>query len=117
MTTSEHVLLQGRTLRVWFISLREWLARFPLSTMQPAILAFWRAYAKHTGQRGVASDLGLIRASRFAAARLIQSAVEHTQAASTVTGNIILMLQVAANMLADPEQATRQLFSYECGAS
>src|SRR6266702_449364 len=34
MTTSEHVLLQGRTLRVWFVSARERLARFPLSFIQ-----------------------------------------------------------------------------------
>src|SRR6266704_2439354 len=34
MTTSEHVLLQGRTLRVWFVSARERLGRFPLSILQ-----------------------------------------------------------------------------------
>src|SRR5439155_20085663 len=34
MTTSEHVLLQCRTLRVWFVSARERLARFPLSFIQ-----------------------------------------------------------------------------------
>jgi len=34
MTTSEHALPQGRTLRVWFVFARERLARFPLSLIQ-----------------------------------------------------------------------------------
>jgi aminoglycoside phosphotransferase (APT) family kinase protein len=85
------------------------LARYPLARMRPALTACWTAYRRSRGLEGDAARSALIRSVRFAGARLVQTAYEATQASIEMTGNVIILLQLAANVLARPHEAAVQL--------
>jgi aminoglycoside phosphotransferase (APT) family kinase protein len=85
------------------------IARFPLSRMRPALGAFWESYSKHAALDATASDRLLVRAARFSAARLIQSAFEQTQHTSVLTGTTLCLVQVAVNVLRRPHEAAVRL--------
>jgi hypothetical protein len=53
-----------------------------------------------------ASQRWLIRAVRYAAARMLQTAFEHLQHATRMTGPVLRLLQVSANMLEQPREAS-----------
>src|SRR5208282_3494029 len=78
------------------------LARYPLKSMQPAIRSFWRSYARRMELRGIAADEWLLRAVKYAAARLVQTAYEQMHVSMQLTGNIICFLQLSLNMLERP---------------
>jgi hypothetical protein len=59
--------------------------------------------------RVAAEDL-LGRVVPFSAARLIQSAFEMLVGAERLAGPAVLLLQVAANLLAEPERGRLQLY-------
>jgi aminoglycoside phosphotransferase (APT) family kinase protein len=81
------------------------LARCPISRIQPSMQRFWRSYARVAHlDASSAADL-LTRAMRFTAARLLQTAFEHTQASIELPGNVVCMLQVSYNMLQRPRDA------------
>jgi hypothetical protein len=84
------------------------LARYPLEPMRPAIRACWQAYVRQMGL-DAAADRWLLRAVRYAAARLIQTAFERTQTAAHLTANIICLLQLSLNILQRPQAAIVQL--------
>ena len=81
----------GEYLRAWLRSipalnpqeglLTPALARYPLVRMQPALRAFWEAYARHRGRSTADLSPTLRRATRFAAARLLTAALEEAQTA------------------------------------
>ena len=52
----------------------------------------------------------LLRAVAFSGARLVQTAYEVSQAANTMPAQSVLLLQVSANLLADPESAQVQFY-------
>ncbi len=85
-------------------------ARTPLAVLKEGLRAFWRGYAAAAGpgRRG-ASGL-LERAVPFAAARLIQSAFEVSGDPERPSSLEVLLLQLAANVLAAPGRAARDLF-------
>jgi hypothetical protein len=86
-----------------------YLARHSLTSMQNAIAAFWNAYV---AGRGLEDDVALSElewASSFAGARLIQTAIEQVQMQSELSGNVVALIQVAANVLSDPRGAARHL--------
>jgi aminoglycoside phosphotransferase (APT) family kinase protein len=85
------------------------LARYPLARMRPAVAACWTAYRRSAGLEGDAARSALVRAVRFAGARLVQTAYEATQAAIELTGNVVILLQLSANVLARPHEAAVQL--------
>jgi aminoglycoside phosphotransferase (APT) family kinase protein len=85
------------------------LARLPLSSMQPSIHAFWTAYARAMELHGSSAVDALVRAVRYAAARLVHTALEQTQSSSRLTGNVVLLLQLSHNILQRPEEATARL--------
>jgi aminoglycoside phosphotransferase (APT) family kinase protein len=85
------------------------LASYPLERMQPALAAFWRAYADARELEGEARSGLLGRAVRFAPVRLVQSAYEHTQHAAMLTANVLVALQLALNILQRPAEACRRL--------
>lgn len=87
-------------------------AAFPLEAMVPAVHAFWASYARGVGVEGPQAQAMLERATQFAAARLIQTAFEHMQTHSAITGNAVFMLQVAQNVLARPRDALSHLFGF-----
>jgi len=85
-------------------------ARYPLSALQPAVRAFWRAYRYSAGLTPGEAESTLRRAVRFAGARLIQSAYELGQASHALPRASVLLLQISANLLAQPELGQVQLF-------
>jgi aminoglycoside phosphotransferase (APT) family kinase protein len=100
------------------------LARHPLERMQPAMRAFWVAYCRRTGAdpadpaapAAPASSAMLLRATRYAAARLVQTAYEHLQAAPQLTGYVICSLQLGLNVLQRPHEAAAHLFGIPAGS-
>ncbi len=85
------------------------LARFPLPAMWPSIRAFWIGYvhAARLAPRDAAERL--VRAVRYSAARLVQTAYEQLQDQGTVTNGAIYRLQLCHNILERPEEAAVQL--------
>jgi thiamine kinase-like enzyme len=73
-------------------------ARYPLRSMQPAIAAFWSAYCELTS-----SPPALRRVVELAAVRLLQTAVERAQVSSAPSAHLVTLLQLADNMLHQPE--------------
>jgi Ser/Thr protein kinase RdoA (MazF antagonist) len=84
-------------------------AQYPLTAMQPAIRACWREY-RRSFPLGADEGAGFLsRAVRYAAARLIQSAYERAQGAAVLPNQSVVSLQLAANILADPDAALLHL--------
>jgi aminoglycoside phosphotransferase (APT) family kinase protein len=81
------------------------LAQYPLTRMQPAIRSAWQAYAHRMELDPATATQWLLRAVRYAAARLIQTAFEHAQTASYLMGNIAGLLQLSFNILRRPQEA------------
>jgi Ser/Thr protein kinase RdoA (MazF antagonist) len=73
-------------------------AGHPLRRMQPAMRAFWSGY------RGRARGVSLQRVVELAAVRLIQSAVERAQGFAAPTAHVVTLMQLADNLLRDPER-------------
>jgi hypothetical protein len=88
-------------------------ARFPLEMMHPYIRSFWYAYRRALNLDIAQSDAFLIKAIKYAAARLLQTAFERVQPATQVTGEAILMLQLSMNVLECPREATVQLLGMQ----
>jgi hypothetical protein len=89
-------------------SVRE--AHHPLPRVQAAMRAMWGSYRKAAGLDAADATAVLQRASAYCAARLIQTAYEYSQQAPTLSNHAVTMLQVAANVLRDPEAALLDLF-------
>ena len=85
------------------------LAEHPLERMQPALCAFWRAYAARRGLTDSAADERLVLSVRYAAARLVQTAFEAAQMSDALTSSLVLHLQLALNMLQRPHEAVVHL--------
>ena len=81
-------------------------AKYKLPELHPAMRAFWSGYR---GAVGPEAEL-LTRAVAFSAARMIQSAYEIGQAASSLAPASILLLQISANILRDPARAQVELY-------
>ena len=79
-------------------------ARYPLRRMQPAIDAFWSAY-----RDAISAPPNLRRAVELAAVRLLQTAVERAQVLSAPSAHLVTLLQLADNMLQEPERAATTL--------
>jgi aminoglycoside phosphotransferase (APT) family kinase protein len=82
-------------------------ARRPLDRMQPAIQAFWTAYCRTSNQH--AHGTALARAVQFAAARLLQAAVEESAADSELRAHTVAALQLAVNIVQRPGDAAARL--------
>lgn len=84
-------------------------ARHPLSHIQSAIRACWHGYIEALGLGATAAGRLLLGTVPFVAARLVHTAREIAQSSATLTGDLILHLQVAHNMLSRPEEAAVHL--------
>jgi aminoglycoside phosphotransferase (APT) family kinase protein len=82
-------------------------AAIPLETMHPAIAEFWRTYSSVTG----ADAAFLLRSVRYAAARLLQTAHESVQGYARLNHGALYRLQLASNLLREPEAALQDLFA------
>lgn len=85
------------------------LARYPLDKMRPAMRAFWLAYTTRLGIPANRLDGVLLRSVRYAGARLIQTAYEQGQTSALLTSNIVVLLQLALNILQRPAEAAIML--------
>ena len=101
----------GEYLRVWLVSLSTMTAAASqrtfaeLARIQPAITAFWAAYA--TGRAGSATELGrmLRRAVRHAGARLIVAAWEEGQTRDDVPPRLHDAVRLGAEFLRRPDES------------
>ena len=75
-------------------------ARLPLSSIAPAVQAFWSAY-----RDGRPRPPALARVIELAAVRLLQIAVEVARGLAETTAHVVTLLQLAGNMLRRPEIA------------
>ncbi|MEO8288406.1 MAG: phosphotransferase [Chloroflexota bacterium] len=91
------------------------LARYPLEKMQPAIRAFWSAYIRASSMPGHERDMRLLRAVKYAGARLLQTAYERSQASSRLTSDALCLLQLGANILQRPAEASLYLLGIPVG--
>ena len=85
------------------------LAGFPLSKMHPAIREFWAGYVRNGVSGPVEIQAQLLRATRYAGIRLVQSAYEQLQHESELTSKAICILQLCANILQRPMEAAVHL--------
>lgn len=89
------------------------LARVPLASVQPAVMALWRAYVCNASDSRVAQPEFLRTVVRFTGLKLIQSALEMVQKESNWNLAAVACLQVAANMMARPDEAAQSLLGLE----
>ena len=80
------------------------LARYPLRRMQPAIDAFWSAYSATSSP-----PPALRRVLELAAVRLLNTAVERAQVLAAPSAHLVMLLQLAENVLLEPERAAQTL--------
>jgi len=91
-------------------------ARYPLSALRPAIRAFWHGYREAAGLGAPGnepeSQALLRRAVAFSAARLIMAAHELSLEQEELPAQAVILLQLGANILADPESGQVQLYGF-----
>ncbi|MEA2157586.1 MAG: hypothetical protein QOE11_3726 [Solirubrobacteraceae bacterium] len=81
----------------------------PQTSGRPAIAALWHAYVRGRRLDDECASQLLLRSVRFAGARLVQSAYEHTQEAVLMSERVEASLRVSADMLGRPREAAREL--------
>jgi len=91
-------------------------ARYPLEVIRPAIRALWDGYLS-TADLGLsqADDL-LRRAVLFSAARLIQAAHELCGLEDEIPAQAVILIQISANLLSEPESGQVHLYGIPRGA-
>jgi hypothetical protein len=85
-------------------------AGFPWGLLQAFLRSFWQGYLQAAA---VTADVGnaiLLRAVAFSGARLVQTAYELSQQADAMPAQVVLLLQVSANVLADAGSAQLQFY-------
>jgi hypothetical protein len=92
-------------------------ARYPLATLQGAMRALWAGYRAAGGLGSAEADELLARSVAFSGARLIQSAYEMAFGAHVLPATSVLLLQISANLLADPGLAQVQLYGIPGGVT
>jgi hypothetical protein len=92
------------------------LAGFPLEQAQPAIHALWEAWSAGMTLSAAEHTTRLSLSTRYAAARLVHRAWEHTRTADTIVPGIAVLLQVAFNMLSRPDEAASRLLGLNADA-
>jgi len=85
------------------------LSSLPLTDVQRATRALWRAYAD-TMELGAAADEWCLRAVRYAGARLVEMACETARSSARATEDAVYLLQTGANILERPLDAAVELF-------
>jgi len=86
------------------------VARVPLAFVRNATRALWFSYRAEAGLDVDSANEFLLRAVRFSAARLIQSAFERLYNMDRLAGPPVLLLQMSANLLAEPARGQLHLY-------
>jgi thiamine kinase-like enzyme len=89
------------------------IARFPLDRMQPAMRMFWQSYARRMSFHARDEEEHLLRAVRYASARLTQSGYEQMQTSPDLSGSVVCSLQLSLNMLSRPRDAVAHLLGID----
>jgi aminoglycoside phosphotransferase (APT) family kinase protein len=80
-------------------------ARLPLRRMRPAMRTFWEAYIRH-GSAAARNPAGLLlRATRFAAVRLLTAALEEAQTLTELRAGALYPLSLSESILRRPREA------------
>ena len=82
----------------------------PSREFRDAARAIWAGYLAEACLGPAEADGFLLRTVAFSAARLIQSVFEAVIEADRLAGRPVILLQIGANMLAEPERAQVQLY-------
>jgi hypothetical protein len=85
------------------------LASYPLEQIQPAIRRFWEAYVGHMGLTPAIAGEWLLRATRYSAVRLLQTAFEESQTQVQLTRDALCFVQLSFNILQRPDEAALHL--------
>jgi len=93
-----------------------WSVAMPFEKLQPAMAAFWNAWAAARGVPEGDLMTQLERATSFAAARLLQSVMEMLVVTPTMSGYVALLLQTSLNILRDPAAMARMITGSEAKA-
>jgi hypothetical protein len=91
-------------------------ARYPLEAVQAVCRALWAGYRSAAGALAREDPSLLTKAVKFSSARMIQSAYEMAFGAVALPPPAVVLLQVGANILDDPELAQVRLFGLYGGA-
>ena len=83
--------------------------------MQPAMRSFWQSYVQGMGLDVATSSEWLLRAVKYGAARLVQTAYEQMQMSIHLTGNVVCLLQLSLNILQRPREAMVHLLGLPLG--
>jgi hypothetical protein len=83
---------------------------WPLASIHPAARAFWGGYLASARLDSATASRFLLRSVRFAAARLAQGGYELSLTSQQPSNLAFAMLQLAANILDDPQEALLHLF-------
>ena len=86
-------------------------AHYPLERMQPAIRAFWQAYATTMNVSGEQERELLHTCISFGGARMVQTVFESMYQMTQLTPHAIFMLQVSLNILEEPRAAVTELLA------
>ena len=87
-------------------------AQYPLETIQPAILAFWDAYASARGLGPSEAEQELERAVSYAGARMLQTVYESLAFSQTLTQHAVWQVQACMNILQQPAAAATDLLGF-----
>jgi len=90
-------------------------ARVPLGKLRSAMRALWSGYREGAGLGPAEADGFLLRSVAFSAVRLIQSAFELSHAADRLAGSSVILLQISANLMEEPELGQIQLYGIPLG--
>ena len=90
-------------------------ARVPVEGLRGALRALWWGYKAGACLDGSLADELLMRAVAFSAARLIQTAYELSSGSDRLLGPPVVLLQIAANLLAEPERGQIELYGIPLG--
>jgi len=85
-------------------------AHVPLAKIHPATRAFWQAYRASASLAPAIAGSFLLRSLRFAAARMAQGAYELSASMHQASNYAVAVLQLAVNILEDPQDASLHLF-------
>jgi Ser/Thr protein kinase RdoA (MazF antagonist) len=93
-------------------SAEQWIARaaLPMELMNTLARALWSGYREEACPDGVEAAALLVRTVAYSAGRLIQTVFETLAGAERLAGRAVVLLQVAANLLAEPASGQVQLY-------
>jgi aminoglycoside phosphotransferase (APT) family kinase protein len=86
------------------------LADCPLDKIQLAVCAFWSQYVRCLALRDSECEQFLLRVVKFSALRLFTMAFEISSTLASLNTQILSLVQIGMNILAQPEKAATELF-------